>query len=75
MKAASQHNKTLRDEYRRGDFPAGFVRGKHAKQVALASNISIIEPARATAFPNLAAVNNASRGILKMQEKMAGQRN
>ncbi len=59
----------MRDEY---DFSKG-VRGKYAARVAAASNIAVLEPDVATAFPNSAAVNEALRTILKAAKNVAAQ--
>lgn len=44
---------------------AGGIRGKYAKRVRSSSNIVLLEPDIAKAFPNEAAVNDALRGLLK----------
>ena len=49
----------LRAEYKRGDFPGGFVRGKYAKRLKESSNVVVLRPEVAQAFPNEEAVNNA----------------
>jgi hypothetical protein len=53
----------MRAEY---DFAAmkGGVRGKHAKSYREGSNIVLLEPDIAEAFPNDEAVNQALRGML-----------
>jgi hypothetical protein len=53
----------LRPEYRRSDF-GGLVRGKYAARVATETNIVVLEPEIAEAFPNAKAVNDALRGLL-----------
>ena len=45
------------------DFSNG-VRGKYAKQAANGSNIVVLSPDVAAAFPNDEAVNNALRALL-----------
>jgi hypothetical protein len=42
-----------------------FVRGKYAAKAAAASNIAVLEPEIAMAFPNSEAVNDALRTILQ----------
>lgn len=75
MKKASSTKDTLKDtlrsEYTRADFPGGLVRGKYAAQVAAASNIAVLDPELATAFPNSAAVNDALRAILQVAKRAA----
>ena len=53
----------LRSEYKRSDF-GNVVRGKYAARVAVQSNVIVLEPEVAKAFPNDSAVNEASRGLL-----------
>lgn len=71
MKKAKAVKDTLRSEYKGADFPAGFVRGKYAARAAAASNIAVLEPDLATAFPNSAAVNDALRAILQVAKQVA----
>jgi len=66
MKRRSTQKDTLRREYKASDFPSGLVRGKYASKAAAASNIVVLEPELAAAFPNSAAVNDALRAILKV---------
>jgi hypothetical protein len=47
------------------------VRGKYAAKAATASNIAVLEPDIATAFPNSEAVNDALRTILQAAKHMA----
>lgn len=68
MKKADQDD--LRPEYRRSDFPK-LERGKYAAQVAASSNVVILEPELAKAFPNDQAVNDALRGLLELAETAA----
>jgi len=55
----------LRSEYKRSDF-GKLVRGKYAAQVAAETNIVLLEPEVAEAFPNDSAVNEALRGLLNV---------
>lgn len=71
MKKAKSQKDTLRSEYKRSDFPGGFVRGKYAARAAAASNIAVLDPEVATAFPNSAAVNHALRTILQAAKHVA----
>ena len=70
MKKAKTEEDSLRDEYRRSDFPEGLVRGKYAARAQAASNIAILEPELASAFPNSAAVNDALRVILQVAKQV-----
>jgi hypothetical protein len=56
-------NGDLRREY---DFAAmkGGIRGKYVRRLRERSNIVVLEPEVADAFPNEAAVNQALRGVL-----------
>jgi hypothetical protein len=53
----------LRPEYRRSDF-GKLVRGKYAARAARDTNVVVLEPELAEAFPNAKAVNEALRGLL-----------
>ena len=63
-------NDDLRPEYRREDFGA-MVRGKYAHVAQESSNIIVLDPEIAEAFPNTKAVNDALRGLLEFSQ---GQR-
>ena len=71
MKKASQRpGDELRPEYKRSDF-AALVRGKHARRAAEATNVVVLEPRVARAFPNDEAVNTALRGLLRKRKGAA----
>lgn len=53
----------LRSEYKRSDF-SSLVRGKYAARVATETNVVVLEPEIAKAFPTDKAVNEALRGLL-----------
>ena len=53
----------LRPKYRRSDF-GKLMRGKYAARVATETNVVVLEPELAEAFPNAMAVNEALRGLL-----------
>jgi hypothetical protein len=57
----------LRPEYKRSDFGA-MVRGKYAARIAEESNVVVLEPEVAKAFPNDKAVNEALRGLIRIAE-------
>lgn len=65
MKKANHMNDELRPEYRREDFQT-MVRGKYADRMQAASNVVILDPDVAEAFPNTEAVNRALRGLLEL---------
>jgi hypothetical protein len=70
MKKAKQTDKDeLRTEYKRSDFPKGFVQGKYAERLRKASNIVVLEPEVARAFPNQEAVNNALLSLIQIAKK------
>ncbi len=54
----------LRPEYKRSDFEA-LVRGKYAQRIIAATNVVVLDPQVAKAFPNDRAVNKALRGLLR----------
>ena len=54
----------LRAEYKRSDF-GPLVRDKYAQRVAESTNIVVLQPQVAKAFPNDRAVNKALRGLLR----------
>lgn len=57
----------MRPEY---DFASmkGGVRGKYAKRYRAGTNLVLVDPELAAAFPTEAAVNDALRAVLKMTE-------
>ena len=63
-KSSRKTTDELRPEYRRSDFGT-LVRGKYAARVSEASNIVVLEPQVARAFPNDRAVNQALRRLLR----------
>jgi hypothetical protein len=59
---------SIRREYKRSDFPNGFVRRKYVVRVAAQTNIVRLDPKIADAFPNSKAVNEALATILRAAE-------
>jgi hypothetical protein len=57
----------LRPEYKRSDF-GEIVRGKYADRIKEESNVVLLEPDIAQAFPNDEAVNKALRYLLEVAE-------
>lgn len=60
----------LRPEYHRDDF-GPMVRGKYAAQMRESSNVVLLDPDIAEAFPNAQAVNQALRGLLELARSSA----
>jgi len=58
----------LREEYKRSDFSGQLVRGKYAKSLSEASNIIVLKPEVAAAFPNGEAVNNALQSLIAVAQ-------
>jgi hypothetical protein len=69
-KAKSEMNDWLRPEYKRSDL-GKIERGKYARRIGEASNIVVLDPQVAKAFPNDEAVNNALRGLLDLARSSA----
>jgi hypothetical protein len=61
----------LRAEYKRSDFPEGLVRGKYAERLRKSSNVVVLDPEVAQAFPNQEAVNSALRSLVRIAERTA----
>ena len=64
-KVKSEANDWPRDEYKRADL-GEIVRGKYAKRAAKATNVVVLDPKVAKAFPTDAAVNEALRGLIEI---------
>lgn len=62
-KAKTTRAEDLRPEYKRSDF-GKMVRGKYARRFKKATNIVMLEPEIAKAYPNEKAVNEALRSLL-----------
>jgi len=65
-KARSRVRDDLRRSYKRSDFPAGFIRGKYAARLAAGSNVVVLTPENAAAFPTSDAVNEALNGLVRV---------
>jgi hypothetical protein len=70
MKKTDPVKDDLRPEYRREDF-GPMVRGKYAARLKESSNIVVLDPEIAEAFPNTKAVNDALRGLLELAKTSA----
>ena len=64
----------LRAEYKRSDFPEGLVRGKYAKRMRESSNVVVLKPEVAQAFPNEDAVNAALLSLIELAQKTTRSR-
>ena len=66
-KVRAEATDELRPEYTRSDF-GDLVRGKYANRIKEESNVVLLEPDIAQAFPNDEAVNKALRYLLELAE-------
>jgi len=70
MKRAKQTvTDELRAEYKSSDFPGGFVRGKYASRLRESSNVVVLVPEVAQAFPNEEAVNKALLSLIDVAQR------
>ncbi len=69
-KANTKKEDELRPEYKRTDFGV-LVRGKYAARAAQSSNVVLLDPQLAQAFPNDKAVNSALRAVLLERKRAA----
>ena len=70
MKKTTQTDKDdLRGEYKRLDFPKGFMRGKYAERLRESSNVVVLKREVAQAFPNEKAVNSALLSLIQIAKK------
>lgn len=68
-----EHNPdTLRSEYQRKDLGKG-VRGKYAKRFKAGTNLVLLSPDVANAFPDSDSVNDALRNLLHVAERAANK--
>lgn len=67
-KDSPDQNDELRPEYKRSDF-GELVRGKYVERLAKGSNIAVLDPRVAQAFPSSEAVNEALLSLLELAEK------
>jgi hypothetical protein len=65
MKKDKSSRKQMRSEY---DFSQG-ERGKYARRYAQGTNVVVLEPDVAKAFPNSKVVNVSLRGIIRQQAR------
>jgi len=67
-KARKTEKNELRAEYKRSDFTGPLVRGKYAKRLRESSNIVVLKPEVAEAFPNEESVNSALLSLMKLAQ-------
>ena len=72
MSKAKQTEGEIRTEY---DFASmrGGIRGKYVARLRKGSNLVLLEPEVAAAFPSAAAVNEALRGVLNTTRAVRGK--
>ena len=73
-KGKHSNSKGLCREYKRSDFPRGFVRGKYISRMRAGSNVVRLEPEVASAFPTSEAVNEALSIVLKAAKNARGSK-
>ena len=67
-KTTELNNDELRPEYDMKSLLKGGVRGKYAQQYRQGTNLVLLEPEIAKAFPNEKAVNDALRLVMKLNK-------
>jgi hypothetical protein len=70
MKRDKPRSDKLRTEYKRSDFKT-LERGKYYARVKASSNIVVLDPDVAAAFPNSEAVNKALHSLLEVVQAIA----
>lgn len=68
MKKKSELNDELRPEYDMKSLLKGGVRGKYATRYRAGTNLVLLEPDVAKAFPNEKAVNEALKLVMKLKK-------
>ncbi len=68
MKTAKAKKDDMRKEYRREDLGVG-VRGKYFNEYKKGTNLVLLSPDVAAAFPNEESDNTALRGLLKLAKQ------
>jgi hypothetical protein len=64
-KASPRKRDELRSEYKRSDF-GKMKRGRYAGRIAASTNVVVLDPEVAEAFPNDEAVNTALRSLIDL---------
>ena len=68
MKKQTKLNDELRPEYDMKSLLKGGVRGKYAARYRAGTNLVLLEPEVAKAFPNEKAVNEALKLVIKLKQ-------
>lgn len=68
MKKQTELNDELRPEYEIKSLLKGGVRGKYAARYRAGTNLVLLEPEVAKAFPNEKAVNEALKLVIKLKQ-------
>ena len=68
MKKKTELNDDLRPEYDMKSLLKGGVRGKYAARYRAGTNLVLLEPEVAKAFPNEKAVNEALKLVIKLKQ-------
>ena len=68
MKKQTELNDELRPEYNMKSLLKGGVRGKYASRYRAGTNLVLLEPEVAKAFPNEKAVNEALKLVIKLKQ-------
>ena len=73
MKKARHSADDLRAEYKLSDFKARGVRGKHLRRYRAGTNLVLLDPDVARAFPTAKAVNDALAGLMRAGKRPASR--
>jgi hypothetical protein len=73
-KKTTKMNDELRPEYDLRSLLKGGVRGKYAKKYREGTNLVLLEPDIAKAFPNEKAVNDALRLVIELNKVQSSTR-
>jgi hypothetical protein len=68
MKKKTELNDELRPEYDMKSLLKGGVRGKYASRYRAGTNLVLLEPEVARAFPNEKTVNEALKLVMKLRQ-------
>jgi hypothetical protein len=68
MKKKTESNDELRSEYDLKSLLKGGVRGKYAARYHAGTNLVLLEPDVAKAFPNERAVNEALKLVMRLKQ-------
>ncbi|GAB4400373.1 MAG: hypothetical protein Kow00123_08280 [Anaerolineales bacterium] len=73
-KDTTEMDDELRPEYNLGELLKGGVRGKHVARYRAGTNLVLLDPDVAKAFPDEAAVNEALRLVIQLAEIQQGKK-